>query len=169
MSVEIRPEEEADIEAIDEVLRRSFPDATEAKLVKSLRDGGYVRVSLVAVEGGRIIGHILFSELAIVTSQGKTLGLSLAPLAVHPDFQRHGIGARLVEAGLKTCRDNGYSFAIVVGNRDYYPRFGFSADLARHLECAYKGPSFMALELTPGSVSSIEGRVEYAPPFADSP
>lgn len=169
MNVDIRPEKESDIEAIDEVLRRSFPDATEAKLVKALREGGFVRVSLVAEERGRVIGHILFSELAIVTSQGRTLGLSLAPLAVHPDFQRQGIGARLVEKGLATCREQGYPFAIVVGNRDYYPRFGFSADLARHLECAYKGPSFMALELRPGSVSSIEGRVEYAPPFAVSP
>jgi putative acetyltransferase len=99
----IRPETDADLDAIRHVNRAAFESDTEANLVDALRDGGYVEVSLVAEVDGEIVGHILFSRLPIFTKGGKVDALSLAPMAVLPSRQRQAIGSRLVEAGLTTC------------------------------------------------------------------
>ena len=56
---------------------------------------------------------------------------------------------------------------LVVGHRDFYPRFGFSNQLAANLGSPYSGESFMAAELVPGALTGIIGRVEYPPPFHD--
>jgi putative acetyltransferase len=47
--------------------------------VDALREGGYVRLSLVAQEDGQVIGHILFSRLPIITATGVVEALALAP------------------------------------------------------------------------------------------
>jgi putative acetyltransferase len=166
VNLEIRPETPADREAIADVVRRAFSQPDEAVLVDRLRDGGWLRLSLVAVDGGQIVGHLLFSELAIVGEAQSILGLALAPLAVIPERQSQGIGSQLTRRGLALCQQAGHSFVIVLGHPHYYPRFGFSADLARPLESPYAGESFMALELVPGALHGVRGRVEYPPPFS---
>ena len=70
MNVVIRPESAADHEAIRHVNRLAFGQDDEARLVDALRDGGLLRVSLVAEEAGRVVGHILFSDLPIITGAG---------------------------------------------------------------------------------------------------
>jgi putative acetyltransferase len=50
-------------------------------------------------------------------------------------------------------------------HRDYYPRFGFSAELARALNAPFMGDTFMALELMPGALRGADGRVIYPPAF----
>jgi putative acetyltransferase len=167
MNVEIRPDTHQDHEAIRHVNRLAFGQDEEAQLVDSLRDAGYVRVSLVAVCDGLVVGHILFSDLPIVTEAGQVDALSLAPMAVLPDYQRRTIGTALVREGLKRCREAGHRIVIVVGHSEYYPRFGFSADLARTLESPFSGEAFMAMELVPGALEGVVGRVEYSPPFED--
>jgi putative acetyltransferase len=91
--------------------------------------------------------------------------LALAPMAVQPHRQRHGIGSALVRAGLQRARERGWQAVIVLGHHDYYPRFGFSAALAQPLEAPFSGASFMALELDPGALQGSAGRVVYPPPF----
>jgi putative acetyltransferase len=54
---------------------------------------------------------------------------------------------------------------IVVGHPDYYPRFGFSPKLASPLKSEYAGEAFMALELVPGALVGVAGKVKYPPPF----
>jgi len=111
---------------------------------------------------------ILFSRLPIVTEGGTVDALSLAPMAVLPSHQRQGVGSRLVEAGLETCRENGHKIVVVLGHPDFYPRFGFSADLAQPLESPFGGgEAWMAMELVPGALAGVEGRVEYPAPFQD--
>ena len=73
-------------------------------------------------------------------------------MSVRPDRQRHGIGSALVRAGLERAREQGWQAVIVLGHRGYYPRFGFSAALARTLTSPFTGDAFMALELVPGRV-----------------
>ena len=169
MNVSIRAEEPMDAAAISAVNRRAFGQDGEAKLVELLREGGYVRLSLVAEVDGQIVGHILFSALAIVTNDARTIAaLSLAPMAVVPEFQRRGIGSELVRAGLAHCGDSGQRIVVVLGHPEYYPRFGFSPERARNLACPYSVPAeaWMALELVPESLAGVVGRVEYPPPFA---
>jgi putative acetyltransferase len=161
----IRPEAPADHDAIRKVNRLAFGQKDEAKLVDALRDGGYARLSLVAEDEDRIIGHILFSDLPIHMPDGVVDGLALAPMAVIPSHQRQGIGTALVRRGLRLCKEQGHKIVMVVGHIGYYPRFGFSAKLAEPLACPYSGPALMALELLPGALNGVVGELRYPPPF----
>lgn len=161
----IRQETDGDRKSVFEVNVRAFPTPAEANLVDVLRDGGFVRVSLVAEINGQIVGHILFSDLPIITPAGTVSALSLAPMAVVPEHQRQGIGSELVRRGLEECRAQGHRIVIVLGEPHFYRRFGFTSELARPLESPFCGEEFMAIELVPGSLTGISGRVDYPPPF----
>jgi putative acetyltransferase len=162
----IRPETSADYEAIGHVNRLAFGQDAEAWLVDALRDGGYLRVSLVAEQAGQVVGHILFSDLPIVTEVGTVPALSLAPMAVLPEFQNRGIGSALVRRGLELCREQGHGIVVVVGHPHFYQRFGFSSKLAVQLDSPYSGrESFMAVELVPGALDGVAGQVQYPSPF----
>lgn len=166
MTVSIHQEQQHDRKAVWKLNRISFGSETEANLVNDLRTDGFVSVSHVAECDGRIVGHILFSRLQIMTAVEAVEAVSLAPMCVHPDFQRQGIGSQLVNAGLEACRKQGHKVVVVLGHSDFYPRFGFSAELAKRLESPFGGGDvWMALELVPGSLDGIKGRVEYPPPF----
>jgi putative acetyltransferase len=165
LGVVVRPETPDDLEAIREVNRQAFGREDEARLVDALRAGGYARLSLVAEEAGQVVGHVLFSDLPVVTPAGPVQALALAPLAVLPARQRQGIGSRLVQEGLRACAGAGHRAVIVLGHPAYYPRFGFSAGLAGRLKSPFSGPAFMALELVPGALAGVTGEVRYPPPF----
>ncbi len=165
MRIVIRKETSADHSAIREVNRLAFDRDDEACLVDALRDGGYVRASLVAEVDGDVVGHILFTELPIDTEDGIVEALALAPMAVVPSHQRHGIGSMLVQDGLRACAEAGHRIVVVLGHPEFYPRFGFSAKRAEPLKSPFAGEAFMALELVPGALDGVEGKVRYPPPF----
>jgi putative acetyltransferase len=170
MTPTIRPETEADREAVRRVHRLAFGQDEEANLVDALRAGGYARVSLVAESDGRVVGHILFSDLPILTDAGTVPAVSLAPVAVLPDCQRQGVGSALVRRGLEACRDQGHRIALVLGHPTYYPRFGFSAKLAGPIASPFAaGDAWMAAELAAGALAGVAGWVEYPPPFGAGP
>ena len=160
----IRAETPSDRAAIAEVNRLAFGGEDEVALIERLRAEGLVIASLVALEDGDVVGHILFSKLPIETGTGTRRAASLAPMAVRPDRQRRGIGGSLIRAGLEACRAAGVEAVIVLGHPDYYPRFGFSAAPAKRLRAPFSGPPFMALELTPGALAQ-GGRVHYPRAF----
>ena len=124
----IRPETPADIPAIFEVNYQAFAHYDEARLVNTLRDGRVFNpeLSLVAVHGDRIIGHIMFPPVTIESPQAITPAIALAPLVVHPDFQCLGVGTALIEEGLKVCRALGHRIVIVIGTRDIIPAMVFA-------------------------------------------
>jgi len=107
----------------------------------------------------------LFSELPIETGQGLIDAVSLAPLAVNPICQRQGIGSALVRQGLEHCRERGKPIVVVLGHPGYYPRFGFSAELAKKLHGPFSGEAWMALELRDGALDDVEGTVRYPEAF----
>jgi putative acetyltransferase len=137
----------------------------EAELIERLDRDGLVVASLVALEAEIVVGHVHFSDLAVEIDGRPIRAASLAPLAVRPDFQRRGIGTRLVTNGLRILRDRGRAAAIVLGHPGYYRRFGFSAELARKLAGPFKGESFMALELVHGALDGLTGSVRYPAAF----
>jgi putative acetyltransferase len=166
MSVKIRHETESDRHVIWKVNQETFGGSAEADLVDALRNGGFAAVSLIAEADGEIVGHIMFSEVTIQTNKVPIEILSLAPMAVLPRFQRQGIGSALVAAGIEECRKLGYSSIVVLGHPEFYPRFGFSSDLASRLSCPFgRGEAWMALELVPGVLEDVTGTVQYPPPF----
>ena len=163
----IRPETPDDYAAVREVNELAFAGDVEATLVDRLRADGVVLASLVAEEDSRVVGHILFSELPIRTSSGEIPAAALAPMAVHPDRQRQGIGGDLVWAGLAACKHAGKAVVIIVGHAEYYTKFGFSAELARAISSPYSeyGTAWMAIELEPGVLAGITGSVTYPKAF----
>jgi len=136
-------------EAIHALVAAAFGQADEADLVDRLRADGDALVELVAEDDGGIVGHILFSPLATDTGQRFA---ALAPLSVRPGRQRRGLGLMLMAAGLEACRAAGAEAVIVLGHPAYYPRAGFSARAAKTVRAPFSGPSFMALDLTPGAL-----------------
>jgi putative acetyltransferase len=161
----IRAETLADIESIRDVNIQASGGDAEGRLVDLLRDGQFARLSLVATQHDRVVGHILFSGLTIATNQGAIHALSLAPLAVMPTEQRRGIGSTLVREGLGAVQRSGHRIVIVLGHPKFYERFGFSTKLAAPLRSPYSGPNFMALALETGALEGVEGEVCYPPPF----
>ena len=161
----IREEIPDDYDAVRELNRTAFEGEAEGRLVDRLRSDGAVIVSLVAVEGCDIVGHILFSDLLIETDQAILHAVSLAPMAVAPKFQRRGIGSGLVRHGLAVCRERGKSVVVVLGHPEYYPRFGFSTELAKNLRGPYSGGAWMALELIPDALDGVQGTVRYPKAF----
>lgn len=170
MTITIRPETTADLPAIYAINQQAFEGRTaEPGLVNAIREGeGFIpELSMVAEVDGRPVGHILFSPISITTQGGEIPALALAPMAVLPAFQNGGIGSELVRAGLEAARQMGHAIVIVLGHPNFYPRFGFSASLARALECPYGdcGEAWMAQELVEGALAGVRGRVVYPAAF----
>jgi putative acetyltransferase len=160
MALTIRLEAPADYSAIRDVVTAAFGRAVEADLVDRLRAEGDSVISLVAVESGRIVGHVLFSRMI-----APFRALGMAPVSVVPDRQRSGIGSRLIRAGLDRAAQDEWQGIFVLGEPTFYRRFGFDPALARGFNSPYAGPYLMALALG-GAMPAAEGRIEYAPAFA---
>jgi putative acetyltransferase len=171
MTIEIRLETPEDFPAVFEVNHRAFGQDDEARLVEALRaSAGHIpELSLVAVEDGQIVGHILFSPIVIHTRAGDQAAVALAPMAVAPPYQGRGIGSALARAGLEVCRQLGHLRVIVVGHAAYYPRFGFLPASRWGIRPPFEAPDevFMACELAPGALADCEGVVEYPPAFTE--
>jgi putative acetyltransferase len=155
----MRPEMSADRAAIRRVHLQSFPTAAEAELVDDLRADGDAVLSLVAEEDGAIAAHVLFSRM-----RAPFRALSLAPVAVLPDYRRRGIAARLIEEGLARLAAD-WDAVFVLGDPAYYTRFGFDAGLAAGFASPYAGPHFMVKPLA-GKLPSNQGPVAHAAAFA---
>ena len=165
----IRREEQADSEGVRAVHLACFPTEGEANLVDALRNEGLAAVSLVAVMGKEVTGHILFSP---VTVDGRTdvnvKGAGLGPVAVLPSFQNKSIGSRLIREGLKEAETAGFDFIVCLGGPKYYGRFGFTPASTYGLGNEYGVDSeFMVVELNAGALRDIQGIVKYAKPFQD--
>lgn len=167
----IRPEEEADFDAVRQVNTLAFGQPAEATLVDALRKSAEPFISLVAVDDNQVVGHILFTPVSLEAddSTSTALGLGLAPMAVLPEYQRQGVGSELVRAGLRECQRIGANVVVVLGHPEYYPRFGFVPASQKGLTSEYPGPDevFMAIELEPGTLKGRRGLVKYRPEFAE--
>jgi putative acetyltransferase len=166
----IRDEEPEDITAIHQVHELAFGRSDEADLVDTLRASGKSTLSLVAVEDSRIVGHIFFSPVMIDSADRTFPAVGLAPMAVLPERQRHGIGGRLVKAGLVECRNAGYDCVVVLGHPTYYPRFGFVPASRYGLRSEYEVPDevFMVWAWREAGLQDRGGVVRYQPEFRPS-
>jgi putative acetyltransferase len=166
INVLVRLEQSSDAAAIDHVLRSAFPTDREARLVRRLRTHQRLRLSLIAEIDGVIVGHIAFSQVTIAESVANSTGLGLAPLSIVPELQRRGLGAKLVGEGLRACERLGAGFVVVLGEPEYYHRFGFRSAESFGLQNEYgASEAFLALELKTASITP--GLVRYASEFSD--
>lgn len=166
--IHVRPSRPDDATAIHDVLVQAFGGDVEARLVALLLAADAAPVSLVAEVDGQVVGYILFSPVEVVGAAEPTRVrvIGLAPLAVAPAFQRRGVGAQLVRAGLAACAQAGFQGAVVLGDPGYYRRFGFERASERGLANEYGvDDEFMALELEPGGLAGVRGLVRYRSEF----
>jgi putative acetyltransferase len=124
----IRNEKESDIEAISRVTKAAFENHpishhTEQFIVHALRSANALAVSLVAEVDGQVVGHIAFSPVTI--SDGSRNWYGLGPISVLPEFQKQGIGKALIQEGFDLLKSLGGKGCVLVGDPQYYKRFGF--------------------------------------------
>lgn len=152
MNFEIRSETPADARAIEAVTTAAFLTAkhashTEQCIVDALRRMGKLTVSLVATADGEVIGHVAVSPVSI--SDGAAGWYGLGPICVLPQHQRHGVGSRLVCEALRLLLEQGASGCVVLGEPEYYGRFGFKVEAglvlpgapAEYFQAVVFGPS----------------------------
>jgi putative acetyltransferase len=168
--IAIRAATAADAEAVDAIIRAAFAGTDfghqgEAELVRMVEADGDALVSLVAERDGAIAGHVLFSQMDVEADGAPLAAAGLAPVSVAPALQGLGIGGALIRAGLEALREQGVAISFVLGHESYYPRFGYSPDLAARFMSPFAGPHFMAMMLDSGAAWPLGGRADYAPAF----
>ncbi len=164
----IRDEEQKDRAAVRAVNVSAFETPAEADLVDALRKQAHPVVSLVAVESGIIVGHVMFSPVSLSGHPDLKI-MGLAPMAVAPEHQRKGIGSALVRAGLDRCKHLGFGAVVVLGYPEYYPRFGFLPSTRFGIKCEYEVPEgvFMIFELLPDYLRDASGTIKYHAAFSN--
>jgi putative acetyltransferase len=163
----IRDEKQKDRVAVHAVNVSAFETPAETDLVDALRKQAHSVVSLVAVKGRIIVGHIMFSPVSLSGHPGLKI-MGLAPMAVAPEHQHKGIGSALVRAGLERCKQLGFGAVVVLGHPGYYPRFDFAPSTRFGIKSEYEMPeeAFMVLELLPGYLRDASGTIKYHAAFS---
>lgn len=167
--IAIRKENVNDYTEVYNVIKTAFEtaehsDGNEQDLVVVLRKSNNFipKLSLVAIDNDKIVGYILFTKIKI----GESEELALAPLGVLPEYQRQGIGSKLITEGHRIAKKLGYHYSIVLGSENYYPKFGYVPAIEYGIEAPFDVPSknFMAIKLNESNVE-IKGIVKYAKEF----
>ena len=169
--IKIREEKAEDYDAVREINDKAFGQVEEGRIVDKIRETCEEIISLVAVEGEKVVGHIFFSPTEI-THNGKTIkGMGLAPMAVHPDYQNKGIGSLLIKEGIKKVKETGCSFIIVLGHEKYYPRFGFETASMYGIKPQWDGvpdEAFMIMILDHEAMAGVSGIATYRKEFGEA-
>ena len=130
MNIVIRNEIKSDIKAISEITKAAFENLpisnhTEQFIINALRDANALTISLVAVAGKKVVGHIAFSPVTI--SDGSPGWYGLGPISAKPELQKQGIGKALMREGMSLLKALGAKGCVLVGDPGYYNRFGFKS------------------------------------------
>lgn len=175
MDIEIGQEEESDLPAICKLVETAFADMQESdhqehSLVKRLHksDTFIPELSLVAkIDERKIVGYILLTKVEIITENGVTTSLAVAPLAVHPEYQNNGIGGMLLKEAHKRAAALGYGTTVLLGHKDYYPRFGYCPAIEYGIEFPFDVPPeyCQIIELIPNALKGVRGMVRYPAVF----
>lgn len=174
MSMQIRQESTQDYLEVERLIQQvfaneEFSDKQEHLLVARLRCGeSFIReLSLVAELDNKIIGHILFTRAKIIGDKSVVDTLVLAPLVVDSALQKHGIGTKLVNFGLKKAFDLGINSIMVLGDPNYYSKFGFKSACEYGIKAPFEVEDkyFMAAELKSQALKDANGVLQYAKEF----
>ena len=170
MNVTIRTETPKDFEAIYNFVKVAFEtaevsDGTEQDFVNQLRASkNYIpELALVAEINDEIIGHIMLTKFEIQGQDQAFETLLLAPLAVHLEYRKEGVGSALVRRSFELAKQMGYHSAIVLGDPAYFSRFGFKTSKDFNIICENEIPAeyIQACELTEGSLTEVSGTIQF--------
>ena len=165
LKLTISQEENSELPVICNLIEIAFADMQESdhqehhlvdKLHKS--DTYIPELSLVAkTDQGEIVGYILLTKVEIVSESEVHTSLAVAPLAVLPEYQNRGIGGMLLKEAT----------AVLLGHKDYYPRFGYRKAADYGITFPFDVPSeyCQVIELIPDALEGINGIVRYPAVF----
>ena len=174
MSFTIRQENKSDFQAVFDLIEKAFKidnlgDPKEQFLVERLRNAASFipELSLITEIDGQVVGHILLTKIKI-HHEGKSFeSLALAPLTVLPEFQNQGIGGQMITYAHKKAAELGHRSIVLLGHKDYYPKFGYSRADKFGIELPFDVPkdNCMVIELIHNGLKDIKGMVEYPKEF----
>lgn len=164
MTVTIKCEEKNEFEMIYHFVKEAFEtaatsDGNEQDFVNILRASkNYIpELALVAIDNGHLIGHIMLTKFAF---EGMLL---LAPLTVKLDYRHQGVGTKLVQKAFELAKEMNYTSVVVLGDPDYYGRFGFKPSVNFGITCTNDIPPqyVQIVELQDGALDSINGTLSF--------
>ena len=174
IDVTIRQETEKDLPQVFALIERAFRDEVhsdhrEQFLVERLRtsEAFVPELSIVAENEKGIAGYCLLTRIGIKNAAATSVSLALAPVAVKPEYQKQGIGSKLIEEAHKRAVSLGYGSVVILGHPDYYPRFGYKRADEFGIKLPFKAApeNCMAVELVKDGLKEISGEVIYAKEF----
>ncbi len=164
----IQPANQKDFKITENITREAFwniykPGCDEHLVLNKLRNSKsyFGELDLVAIFENEIVGHIISTKAKVVDAQKNVHEvLCLGPVSVIPNFQKNGIGSKLINESIKVATELGFSGIILFGNPEYYHRFGFK-NAKKYGITTKDGQNFepfMALELQEKSLKNISGK-----------
>lgn len=176
MKLNIRKENPEDFEMVFNLIKEAFKDEQmsdhrEQLLVERLRKStAFVpELSMVAEIDDTIVGHILLSKVKIKNKNSEFDSLALAPVSVHPDYQRKGIRGMLIKAAHQRAKELRHKSIILLGHKEYYPRFGYIQADKFDIDLPFEVPkeNCMAIELVENGLKGTTGIVQYPKEFIE--
>lgn len=180
--ITIRPEEHKDYKSIVSLILRSFREGTDysdgtdiVALVEEIRDSPYYipGLSFVAELDHKVVGHFLFSHFPLSPTSaggyddsGTSEIVMLAPVSVHADYFRQGIGSTMIRMGIEKVKEKGYKGITVEGNFNFYNKVGFKTSSEFGIFPTSGFPMqeprcMMCQETHKGSLDGIHGYIVY--------
>ena len=151
--------------------KEPFSDHKEQFLVERLRESkAFIpELSLVAEIDGKIVGHTLVSKIKIKNELNEFDSLALAPVSVLPEFQKRGIGGKLITEAHEKAKKLGHKSIVLLGHEKYYPKFGYEQADKYGIKLPFEVPkeNCMVIELTENGLNGVSGTVEYPKEFND--
>ena len=166
----IRPEKPSDHRAVERLIREAFwnvyrPGCTEHYVMHVLRDDpAFVKaLDFVMEKDGALIGQNMFMKTVILADDGRTIDvLTMGPIGIAPEWQRRGLGKRLLDHSLGKAAALGFGAVLFEGNIGFYGHSGFDYasrfgiryhDLPEDADASF----FLCRELRPGYLNGVTG------------
>jgi putative acetyltransferase len=164
LELDIRPERAEDAAMVRALVTAAFGTNDDtADFVEAVRREAEVCLAEVALAGGAIVGHAQWCAAWLTVDGRAVKGAYLTCLSVEPSLQKRGIGSRLARSGLGRLVEIGFEVASLLGDPDYYERFGFSPELGARIEAPHRsrGRGFQAIELVAGALEGMTVRGDF--------
>jgi len=170
----IRQENKEDHKIVFNIIKNAFKteqysDHKEHFLVERLRNSNAFvpELSRVAVENKQLVGHILLTKIKVANKFKEFTGLALAPVSVLPEYQKKGIGKKLIIDAHDIARKLGFKFIVLLGHEKYYPRFGYEPADKYNIQFPFDAPkqNCMVLALKKNALDEVNGTIVYPKEF----
>lgn len=176
MNLSIRQEQSKDHTTVFQLIETAFKtmeysSLTEQFIVEKLRksDAFVPALSLVAEQEGELVGHIILTKIKIDNGTQLFDALTLGPVSVWPKLHGQGIGNQLINTAHKIAKSLGHEIIILLGHKDYYPRFGYELTNKYGIQLPFEAApeNCMVIGLNPDSLKGVSGKVIYSKPFLE--